>query len=361
MKGQYEDTDFDNSLKQLNSDIMWKAKQKQELKKRIIIDIEKLESNEKNKNPILSNFMKKGRIRQKLTHYGIALIILFGLFVSSAFISPAMAEVLSKIPYLSRIFHSEPINRVIWNELKQKGYKIAGLGGNASHIFISIDGSEQYFQDVHEEVKEIAANILKANDYDRYKIEVKRQIDRPVPQLSEHDQEIEEALKESYDHLIKSQFNVLGYGYQNTSPHSNRVIINIDIPNTEKRINEIKEIINEGLKAKNIDSYSIKINKIDLVQSEKEAKWNEIFDVIFEGLTAKKEYKVTGFAYSFHPAPLQIIIKTSIDSSDKDADEQVRKIEKTINEFLNSEEIQNKINGDPYEIIIRGKNKKRIN
>lgn len=53
----------------------------------------------------------------------------------------------------------------------------------------------------------------------------------------------------------------------------------------------------------------------------------------------QKEYKVTRFSYSFHPALLQII-------------------EETINEFLNSEEIQSKIGEYPYEIIIRGKDKK---
>ncbi|WML42051.1 DUF4030 domain-containing protein [Neobacillus sp. OS1-2] len=361
MKKPFEDTDLDDSLRKLNSDLMWKTKQKQELKKRIITDIETLGSIEKIKNLILSNHANKGSVIRRLTYSGIALVILVGLFIGSAFISPAMAEVASKIPYLNKIFHSEPINRTIWKELERKGYKIAGLGGNGKHIFISIDGSKQYFQDVHEEVEKIAANILKTNDYDGYKIKVERQIDQPVPSIPERDQAISEALEQSYNQLIKLQFNVLSHGYQHLSPNSDKVIIHIDIPNTEKRIEEIKKIVNESLKAKNIDSYDIKTNKIDLAQREKESKWNEVFDVIFEGLTAKKEYKVTGFAYSFHPAPLQIIIKTSINTTDKDADEKVRIIEETINEFLNSEEIQSKIGGDPYEIIIRGKDKKRIN
>lgn len=363
MKKPFEDTDLDDALRKLNSDLMWQTKQ--ELKKQIITDIETLGSKEKSKNLILSTHANKGSVIRRLTYSGIALVILFGLFIGSAFISPAMAEVASKIPYLNKIFHSEPINRTIWGELEERGYKLAGLGGNGNHIFISIDGSEQYFQDVHEEVEKIASNILKTNDYDGYKIKVERQIDRPVPSTPERDQAIGKALEKSYNHLIKLQFNVLSYGYQHLSPNSDKVIIHIDIPNTEKRIEEIKKIVNESLKAKNIDSYDIKINKIDLAQREKEAKWNEIFDVIFEGLTAKGEYKVTGFAYSFHPAPLQIIIKTSIktsiNTSDKDVDEKVRIIEETINEFLNSEEIQSKIGGDPYEIIIRGKDKKRIN
>lgn len=361
MRKQFEDIDLDDSLEKINSDLMWKTKQKQQLKKRIINDIESLEAKEKGKNHILSIRMKKRSIIRKLTYSGIALVILFGLFIGSAFISPAMAEVASKIPYLNKIFFSEPINQTIWRELEEKGYRISGVGGNASHIFISIDGSEEYFQDVREEVEEIAANILEAKEYDGYKIEVERQIDQVPEPISERDQTISKALEESYNHLMELQFNVLSHGYSYPAPNSDKVIVHIEIPNTEKRIEEIKEIFNESLKAKNIDSYSIKINKIDLSQRKKEAKWNEIFPVIIEGLTAKKEYKVTGFAYSFHPAPLQIIIKTSINDSDKNADEKVRIIEDTINEFLNSEEIQNKIAGEPYKIIIRGEDKERIN
>lgn len=359
MKRQVEDNDFDVSLKKLNTDLKWKTKRKQELRNRIITDIDSLETKENSKNFFLST-RKKRKVVRSLSYTGIALLIGFGLFIGSAFISPAIAEVAAKIPYLNKIFHSEPINRTIWKELEERGYHLSGVGGNARYLHISIDGSEQYYQDVRDEVKEIAANILKEKDYDGYKIEVERHVNR-VPSISERDQAISEALEESYNHLIELQFNVLSQGYSYSAPNSEKVIVHIDIPNTEKRIEELKNVVNERLKAKNIDSYSIKINKINLSQKEKEARWNEIFPVIIEGLTAKKEYKVTGFAYSSHPAPLQIIIKTSINASEKDADEKVRIIEETINEFLNSEGIQSKIGGDQYKIIIRGKDKQRIN
>ncbi len=362
MRKKFDDTGFDDSLEKMNSDLMWKTTQKQKLKNRIIMDIEILESKEKSKSFILSTQEKNGSVIRRLTYSGLALIILFCLFIGSAFISPAMAEVASKIPYLNKIFHSDSIDLIIWRELEEQGYHITGLGRNASHISVSIGGSEQYYQDVRKEVEEFIANILEEKEYDRYKIEVKREIDRvPDTTISERDQAISNALTESYNHLIKSQFNVLSHGYSYPSPNSDKVIINLDIPNTEKRVEEIKKTINESLKAKNIDYYPIKINKIDLAQREKEDKWHKIFPVINEGLTAKKEYKVTGFAYSFHPAPLQIIIKTSINTSDKDADEKVNTIEETINEFLSSEEIQSKIGGEQYKIIIRGKDKQRIN
>nr|WP_295973698.1 DUF4030 domain-containing protein [uncultured Bacillus sp.] len=362
MKKQYEDTEIDNHLRKLNSDFLWKKTKKQELKNQILTDIERLEYQDRYKISNVLIYNKRVSWIRKWVYFGIASTILFGLFIGAAFISPAMAGVASKIPYLSKILHSEPINQTIWRELEKKGYNIVGLSGNASYISISINGSEQYFQDVHDEVEDITANILKENEYDGYKIEVKRQIERASnTMISERDQTIEKAVEESYDRLIGLQYNVLSHGYSYPSPNSGKVIIHIDIPTTEKRVEEIKKILNESLKTKNIDSYSIKINRIDLAQKEKEAKWNEIFPAIIEGLTAKKEYKVTGFAYSFHPAPLQIIIKTSIKTSDKDADEKVRIIEETINEFLSSEEIQSKIGEEPYKIIIRGKDKQKIN
>ena len=43
------------------------------------------------------------------------------------------------------------------------------------------------------------------------------------------------------------------------------------------------------------------------------------------------------------------------------ADAKVRLIEETIEEFLESKEIQQKIGGDPYVIIIRDKEQNKIN
>ncbi|MFD3449873.1 hypothetical protein ACFDTO_35440 [Microbacteriaceae bacterium 4G12] len=100
MKKQFLDTDFDSPLKNLNSNMMWRTKQKKELKNRILADIEKLESQGVNKSNIISIGSKKGRLVKNLAYSCIAFTILFSLFIGSAFISPAMAEVISKLPFL---------------------------------------------------------------------------------------------------------------------------------------------------------------------------------------------------------------------------------------------------------------------
>lgn len=361
MKKQVEETTFDSSLKKLNADILWNKMRNQELKKSILTDIEESQLPDGNKDPMLVTRVNNTSLSRKLVYSCAALIVLFALFVGSAFISPAMAEIVSKIPYLNKVFQSEPVTSIIFEKLEEKGYKVNGVGSNAHHIKIRINGSEQYFQDVREDVKETAEKILKSRGYDAYTIKVTKDVEKKIPPVSEREQALEESLAAIYKELRTLQFQVLSHGYSYPSPNSKKVIIHFDVPNTEKRIEEIKDISNKSLMKNNLDSYSIKINTIDLEQKEKEAKWHRIFPAIYEGLSAKKEYKVTGFAFSFHPEPLQIIIKTSINKSDKDAAEKVHLIERTIIEFLQSQEIKSKIEGEPYELIIRSKDKRRLN
>src|SRR4051794_22593937 len=52
MNQQFENTEFNHSLKDLDSHFMWRKKRKQDLKSRILRNIEDLESHESIKNPI---------------------------------------------------------------------------------------------------------------------------------------------------------------------------------------------------------------------------------------------------------------------------------------------------------------------
>lgn len=51
-----------------------------------------------------------------------------------------------------------------------------------------------------------------------------------------------------------------------------------------------------------------------------------------------KAFKVTGFSYSFHSLPLQIKIKTSLNSTDSEAKELAEEIESEITEFIQTHE-----------------------
>lgn len=364
MKAPYEEYQLDESLKKLNYDILWRKSQKQILKSRILDDIE---GKEYAISPTKIQNSKKKRVFRRIGYAAISTLVLIGLFIGSTFISPAMAEVAAKIPYLNKIFQLKPVHEVIWESLETKGYKIDGLHGGAKEISIYLRGSEKYYQESKGPVKELVEKIVASRGYDAYSIKVLRasNLEKKLPQISERDQAIEDAMIQVEKEIKKLKIKYLSYGYyhgyMHPSPNSKNITVELDIPNTEKREALIKKTVNQIFEARNIQSYSIKINQINLAQREKESQWDKIFQTIDEGLTAKKEYKVTGYAYSFHPAPLQIIIKTSIKNNDPDAVERAGKIEKTVQEFLHSKEIKTKIEGQPYKIIVISKEKKQIN
>lgn len=106
MKRHYTDTDFDRSLEDLDSHFMWKKEQKLELKNRILTDIDRIEIQGEDKNGIDIIRSKKSIFPRKLVYSAVALTLLFSLFIGSAFISPAMAEVISKLPFLGSLNHN---------------------------------------------------------------------------------------------------------------------------------------------------------------------------------------------------------------------------------------------------------------
>ncbi|MFD9627398.1 DUF4030 domain-containing protein [Peribacillus muralis] len=364
MKRQYEDTDFDSSLKKLNSDLLWNTKQKQELKSRILTDIENLESQERNKHPILLTRIKKLSWIRKLTYSGIALVICFSLFIGSAFISPAMAEVMSKIPYLNKVLHSKNIFISIQERLEKEGYKTDVSTNGSNKIEIAVDGSQQYFQDVRRDVEEIAFEVLSSREYDGYTIKVvkSKAIHEEKPS-TETIKQYEEAMK--VDEALLQELKKQNYDDDTiqvgTLNNEGDLIIIIGIPNTEKDAEKIKELVRNVIRKETNTKYTLKFNKINLKLREQSDRWGSVVSTIIDGLYSKKEYQVNGFSYSAHPQPMTLYIKTTISSSNPDSKQLGIKIENTIRDFLESEEAKKIIKDDEYKIIVYSKDKQQIN
>ncbi|SFG83546.1 hypothetical protein [Sporolactobacillus nakayamae] len=119
-------------------------------------------------------------LKKKSLAIAAAVAIVIAVFVGSAFISPAMAEVASKIPNFNRIFHSKNILTVITNDLKAKHYQIEGTGIRYSprkEIGVWVDGSEQYFNQVKEDIKAQVEQIMESRGYDAFVVRVERKRD----------------------------------------------------------------------------------------------------------------------------------------------------------------------------------------
>ncbi|WP_445489205.1 DUF4030 domain-containing protein [Niallia sp. 03133] len=362
MKRQYEDTEFDYSLKKLDSDFLWKTKQKQELKNRILMGIENLEINGSNKNLIKFKNNNKRSLTGRLVYSGIALVLLFSLFIGSAFVSPVMAEVVSKIPYLNKILNSKPITIIIIEKLKNEGYKIAGISGG-KEIKIEVEGSKQYFQDVQKGIENIALQALKANKYDGYAVKVVQSKPNREEKLSSGTKnlygEATKVNKTLQDEFVKRNYHDIDIQIEFLDSGELKIIIGL--PNTEKNPDEIKELARNIIAKTTNKDYKLEFKTFNLKIREQEERWGGIFNTIIEGLYSKKEYHVKGYSYSANPQPMTLYIKTTISSSNPESKQLGIKIENTIKEFLESEDAKKIIKDDKYKIIVYSKEKQKIN
>lgn len=328
-------------------------------------EVDKIKIPEDKLDQAIEHGLKRGKksqrgLSKKVLYTCSAVVFLFSLLIGSAFVSPAMAKIVSKIPYLGQIFESEDdIVKVISEELRAKGYNTSGAGVSfpEKEIYIGIKGSEKYFDTVKGDVETIVKDILHSRNYDAYTLKVSRYKERKV------EIEIDEKeMKEFYiistaitKELKKQNYNVLSFGMEH-----NPKIIKLEIPNTETRIDEMKQVINDVLQTNKIDPIPLKIKKIDMKKREQDKRWREILDIVEDDILGKKEYKVRMVGYSIHPEPrIQAFI--TLPSSDENAKAFAQQLEKVIADFLKSEEMKSKVKNDPYHITIYSKDDKIIN
>lgn len=357
MKKQSNSSFNEDSLKRLNKDLIWNEKQKQKQKDRLMQRMNHLESSKRISYKYIG---KHNRWMKRVIYSGIAFLILIGLLISSAFVSPAMAQIVSKIPYLNSLFESKPLNDEITEALDKKGYKWDGVGveNQPKRVSVMIVGSDEYYNEVKSTVKKLIQDILDSRGYDAYKVQITQSIPYEEPTPEEKEQ------LEKYNRIYDVVLGVLkGYGYDSLGqvndiqPGS----ISFELPNTEQRTEEIKKQVANTLKQNQLGDFSIKVHTYNPQKREREARWSEVVNTISNGLLAKKEYKVEMVGYSNKPKAFTISIDTSLSSTDSDAKNTVDKIEKTVQDFLHSKETKQVIGDDAYRIIIYSKDKKKLN
>ncbi|OOE14721.1 DUF4030 domain-containing protein [Fictibacillus arsenicus] len=307
---------------------------------------------------------KRNHLGKRFMYLTAAAVLLFALFIGSAFVSPAMAKMAAKIPYLGQYFESENIGYVIHEKLKEERYQISGVGASyqgKKEIFIDIQGDDQYFEKVKNEVQSLAAEILKSRGYDAYSVKVGKYQERI---LSEEDKKFmqEQEKQAEQDENILTAINKKREEYQleGLGIDSNKKIIEMEVPNTVERTDEMKQQVQKIVSAHTNESYTIKIKKINMKKRDQDWRWGQILTMVGEDLMGKKVYKVTGLAYSVYPSP-EIIFKTSLKSTDPDSKEHAEQLEKVIEDYLKTDEMKEKVKGDSYTITIRSKDQKKLN
>jgi len=327
-----------------------------ELRERVILGVQQARADfEPNKNK------KSGRFRKKVAYSSGVAVLIFGLFIGSAFVSPTMKAIASKIPYLNLIFHSKSIVEVITEELESKGYKSSGAGISYSpkkFVSLSLDMPDKEFQKAKPNVEKIVRRILKSRGYDAYSIRISKF--KPYKDYVPSEEEKKEMTVLNQE--VTKKLNQLHYkfGHVQTDPTEHTIFINIgtskDYYNSIK--DDVEKVALETVSANHYKGYKIKVTNVT-VTVRKADKGSQITSPLAEGLMSKKEFKVTGVGYK--SKPLTFIIQTSVRSSDPKAKEVGKKLNQMIVDFLNSKEISAILKNEPYVIMIKSKDDKKIN
>ncbi|BAK16725.1 hypothetical protein SSIL_2302 [Solibacillus silvestris StLB046] len=184
------------------------------------------------------------------------------------------------------------------------------------------------------------------------------------PALSEEDEKQRETMMEVIEE-ISALLKERGNPSISISTNSNNEIL-IEMQGMKedfgksKEIEDLEKIIDQTILSKTDLEYTVKIQK----KSEsaiRDQQWQPILSAISEETNKRfKEYR--GFAYSFHPEPLQIIIKTNIPSSKwfGNSDKKINQITEYVDKIIELKREELSIEEIPYEIIIRDKNDREI-
>ncbi|QSB11982.1 hypothetical protein JTI58_10440 [Lysinibacillus fusiformis] len=254
---------------------------------------------------------------------------------------------------------NEKINEVlrkISQEFNKNGFVQIGFDFSPDDRVFTIQAKDKDFIDKNKSIIEnIILNIAKETDYKNFKVEY---IALDGYELSEEDGKLNEVLKITLDLLKANGYDKTNYSL--TIDPSKGIII--EVTNGELiNKNEIEKLIANSVYSNTSMNFKVFI-KEKSKSKIKDPEWQPVFSAIRD--ETKKEFKeYSGFAYSFHPEPLQIIIKTDLEKpkgfwqSNKKVKQLIDYVDKIIElkrEELSIEEI-------PYEIIIRDKNNNKLN
>jgi hypothetical protein len=321
-------------------------------------------------NPVYTETHKKKPLK-KAAFSAVAATIVFALLIGSSYLSPSMAKVMARVPYFSLFIQQEEykyaLYDVIGEVVNEKKYQIQTVDASVPDrkLTVLVIGSKDDVNAVQDDIIKDFNSALVSNHFGEYSIEVKRS-KVFIEQTAEDSPEVEQYIKDSQqlEKEIKAQLEK--NNYELAFPLEVRInekekFIYTAIPKTETRIDELKDLLKST--SSKYGEFRLKVTRVDMNAREQELRWgkNNITLTIAHGLMENKDFHVTGFSYSFHPLPLQIMVKTELDAADAEDKKIIEEIEDEINTFIQTHELTKEVRNDPYEIKIYGKNKKQIN
>ena len=218
----------------------------------------------------------------KSLQFAAAAVIGFGVITASAFLSPSVAEMASKIPYLGQVFQSKSIDLMLWEALEKEGYEEFSLGmtpGEVVKIDILVKGSEKDADRERKNITSVAKDVLQSKGYDSYKIKVGSYMPE-YTEMTEEERKMEELGEKLGMDLKKAGYEII---YVNPFNET----IEVAIPLTENRSEEIVTATVNLAKA-NGSEKEVTITKVDVEKNKREGVWMGYLRSIHEGSSTEK-------------------------------------------------------------------------
>ncbi|MGG2134667.1 DUF4030 domain-containing protein [Bacillus sp. S2(2024)] len=138
-------------------------------------------------------------------------------------------------------------------------------------------------------------------------------------------------------------------------------VVDLEIADTEKASTVRKEI-NKQLKHQGIQPYTVNISQKNMVQVQKDQRWETIQGNLFQGFQEKGYNGFTTQLTTNNQNQLVTLgIHTHLNSSDAEAQDFAKKVEQEIKRFLSEGKLKNLVKSDSYTIVIYNQNNQVLN
>ncbi|WP_430787098.1 DUF4030 domain-containing protein [Virgibacillus flavescens] len=309
----------------------------------------------------------------KRFYAGLTVAILVMLLIGGTVFTQDIETVLAKIPYISQfIKEEEQRNEKMESILDKVNLVVEENGMELGDLQIHVDEKEVkvHIRGLTENNKSISNQIesqFEKSGFTSYDVKVvayeepeKIQTERRKAELEE-DMQDSEALKTTLKKRLKSQEYELMFPISVRINNLEGVYINVIVPESENRLEQLKEIVKKEAEAYG-DEYKLDVRQVQKTARQQEIRWGKTraIEHIGRALMEANDLHVTTYSYSFHPYPLQLKIKTSLDSDNPKASEIAKEIHSEIDLFIQSSEDTQTIRDDRYNVIVLSKDKKEI-
>lgn len=303
------------------------------------------------------------RINRRLTVAAMGIL----LFTIILFL-PSMEHVIAKIPFIShfvkeeeqRMEEMDSIFKEIQLVLDEQGMEIGAAGMEGKEIKVHIMGltedSKDIADQIHNRLEEVglADYEVKVTAYEEGEMDFERHHNNKDIQDSI-------ALQEALTNRLQQEGYELMFPVQVRINDVEGIYMNAIVPDTESRLEQLEEIMKDEAKVYG-EEYKLSIRQVEKVAREQELRWEKTGALrhISSALMEAEKYPVTGFAHSFHPYPLQIKVKTSLEVNDPQTSEIAMEILNEIELYIQTDEGTKSIRDDLYEVKVLSKDKKEI-